>query len=303
MTKPQKTTVKIATLTGAAKDISTTVNDDGSLDLLTGNPGSAVVYSLVDPSGESAGAQFPTTSDEVGTTKGGTVRLDADGKVYYTPPNDLSVGEHTDTFVYTIRMANGALSTATASVTVTVDGGDGGGDGGGGDPKQGTVLFSDDFSTYVFPTSSTGNWLPASGANWISTWTSASGSGTPEICKENYGGTVGSTGGYILDTQGTPGPINISATVEDQSGDKAQIVIVVGTQSATRGDAVLQVQWNGIEVAKIYANTFTTGTWQTLTFDPVDSNEGYNTLTIRDITTVGTTVGFAVDAVYVYDWA
>jgi len=75
-----------------------------------------------DPDGD------PLTVTAVTTPSSGTVTINADGTLHYTPAPGY-VG--TVTFTYTISDGHGG--TATATVTVMVDGGGGGGGGGNGD--------------------------------------------------------------------------------------------------------------------------------------------------------------------------
>lgn len=116
------TTVKIATLTGAAKDdVLNVLEGSGQyeLDVLANDPGSAKLYSLAQVSGIST-AQFPIV-DSITLASGAVVSM-VNGKLVYSNAavQSLAAGETlTETFTYTIRMANGALSQATASVTVT----------------------------------------------------------------------------------------------------------------------------------------------------------------------------------------
>jgi VCBS repeat-containing protein len=136
------TTVKIATLTGAAKDDVFMLSEgtgNYELDVLANDPGSAKLYSLAQVSGLSKEqfpistfvnlsgglTQFAPTSDgsiarDGFSIGGGTVSIE-DGKLIYANDNAQSMrgGETlTETFTYTIRMANGALSQATASFTI-----------------------------------------------------------------------------------------------------------------------------------------------------------------------------------------
>jgi VCBS repeat-containing protein len=128
-----QTTAKVASQTGAAKDdlfsTSTTglTQDSVSarLNVLDNDPGSARLYSLVqNPEAYGAGTQFPATTSAV-LPSGATININADGTLGYDASavratlQSYAEGEtFTDTFVYTIRMANGALSTAQVTVTL-----------------------------------------------------------------------------------------------------------------------------------------------------------------------------------------
>lgn len=125
------TSTKVATITGAAKDdfigaAQSGLSEDnlvGNLNVLANDPGAAKLYSLYQP--DAAGttaAQFPTSSLGL-TAMGASISINADGTIKYDASalsaslQSLAEGEiFTDTFVYTVRMANGALSTAKVAV-------------------------------------------------------------------------------------------------------------------------------------------------------------------------------------------
>lgn len=128
-----KTTIKLATLTAAAKDDVFSGTEDNiasvNLSVLANDPGSASLYSVWQPVAEANGTT-PATSNqlpiETSATlpSGAIITMNGDGTVNYDAGNafqHLGDGDTaTDTFSYTVRMANGALS--TASVTITIQG-------------------------------------------------------------------------------------------------------------------------------------------------------------------------------------
>lgn len=121
------TTVKVSTNTGAAKDDSFAgFNEDSasvSLNVLANDPGSAKIWSL-DQNALNAplGSQQPQNLNAFTLASGATIALNADGSVQYdggAALHWLAEGEvYRDSFIYTIRMANGALSTAKATIDV-----------------------------------------------------------------------------------------------------------------------------------------------------------------------------------------
>ena len=140
------TTVKVAQNTGAAKDdiftsLQTGLSEDAlsaKLNVLANDPGSAALYSLLQStSGLAAGSTMPKVLGAV-SKLGAAITINADGTVGYDASGiaaslqSLHAGESaTDSFTYTIRMANGALSTATVSLQIagandiaTIDGDD-----------------------------------------------------------------------------------------------------------------------------------------------------------------------------------
>lgn len=123
-----RTTAKVATLTGAAKDdLLGGVTEDSlvsDLAVLANDPGAARMWSL--DQGVPAlpgGTQVPSYWGPVTLASGATISANLDGTIHYDGSamnlQSLAEGESfTDTFIYTARMANGALSTAKVSVQV-----------------------------------------------------------------------------------------------------------------------------------------------------------------------------------------
>ncbi|WP_054772567.1 VCBS domain-containing protein [Methylogaea oryzae] len=122
-----QTTIKVATITGAAKDDSFSLTEDSNvsnLNVLSNDPGSAKIYSLAqNTSGLTSTSQYPVVNS-LTLASGASISINPDGTIHYDAAGikglqSLAAGEtYTDTFTYTIRMANGALSTATATVTI-----------------------------------------------------------------------------------------------------------------------------------------------------------------------------------------
>ena len=132
--KNAATTIKIATLTGAAKDdvflSSVTQNNVGEnsakLNVLANDPGAAKLYSVWQPTEPPIGTpassgQMPVVNTSI-LPSGATITMNDDGTISYDAGSgfqDLSEGEtRNDTFSYTVRMANGVLSTATVIVAI-----------------------------------------------------------------------------------------------------------------------------------------------------------------------------------------
>lgn len=128
-TTPASTTVKVATLTGAAKDDVfsglTENNAAKDLNVLANDPGAAKIWSL-DQSATNAplGSQMPSNVTVQTLASGATISLNADGTIHYDAAGyknlqNYAEGEaFTDSFTYVVRMANGALSTATVTVNL-----------------------------------------------------------------------------------------------------------------------------------------------------------------------------------------
>jgi VCBS repeat-containing protein len=124
-----KTTAKVATLTGAAKDdVLGGGSEDGTiadLAVLANDPGAANLWSLDQgvpglPGGtqvvSNLAAWTLASGAVISAGPGGTIHYDGSGMNLQHLAQGAS---YTDHFIYTVRMANGALSTANVSVVVT----------------------------------------------------------------------------------------------------------------------------------------------------------------------------------------
>ncbi len=125
-----KTTIKVALLTGAAKDDYFTTEATGlseemlktALNVLGNDPGSAQLYSLQqDLTGAGQMAKVSTATSALGAN----IKINTNGTIDYNAIDigsvfdSLAEGEfQTDTFYYTVRMANGALSTALVTLQI-----------------------------------------------------------------------------------------------------------------------------------------------------------------------------------------
>lgn len=124
-----QTTAKVAKLTGAAKDdlLAGGSEDATTSDLavLVNDPGAARLWSLDQGvAGLAGGTQVGSSLEGVfELASGALISANADGTIHYDGSGVdlqyLAEGDiYTDTFIYTVRMANGALSTASVSVQV-----------------------------------------------------------------------------------------------------------------------------------------------------------------------------------------
>jgi hypothetical protein len=165
--------------------------------------------------------------------------------------------------------------------------------------SEGPAIFSETFAAY--PTTAEWHVADLSLTGWTST------GGLTEVAGNGFNGVSGADGGFWLDTQGTPGGIDISHKVTDANGGKAEVSLLLAVQQfdtwTTSGD--LQVIWNGQLVETITAaeilqmgapNTFREVNLVVNSVAGVDAN----TLELRD--TGVSFVGFALDSVTVYDW-
>ena len=101
--------------------MTVTVNDEGAPeavdDSATTDEDTAVTIDITNNDSMIDGAEL--VADSVSDPANGSVVVNADGTVTYTPDQDFS---GTDTFTYTIRDEDGETSTATVTVTVDDDG-------------------------------------------------------------------------------------------------------------------------------------------------------------------------------------
>lgn len=123
---PARKTAKVAAKTGAAKDDVfqfTESNVSVTLEVLANDPGAARLYSLYQPVGNlDPREDFPLVTT-AWSENGASIGINADGSIAYDAApiqyllQALGEGEvFRDTFIYTVRMANGALSTASATI-------------------------------------------------------------------------------------------------------------------------------------------------------------------------------------------
>jgi hypothetical protein len=255
---------------GAAKDDQVTLSADNTFslaDLLVNDPGSAIYCEIE------------------GTTKvtGG------DGQIIYDSESmTFEVVGNVTSFEYMIRLANGTYSMATVTVDAYVP---------PCEPHVGDSLFLEDFSSYV--ASGPYGTFNLATTGWV-------GGGSAEVVMDGYLGVL--TGpdadSSWLDTQGSPGGLDLTHAVTDDGGGKAQISLMVAVQQhsnlTTTGE--LQIYWNNTLVQTITtASLGDVNTFHEVSV-LVDSISGVdaNTLEIKD-TGVGF-VGFAVDSVSVNDW-
>lgn len=213
------------------------------------------------------------------------VSFTGDGISYDPETHIFTASDDATGFDYVIRMANGTYSHAHVDLEQPeVE-----------EAQAGGSLFLENFGSYTTTDGfavvdlSTGGWTSTGGAT--------------EVVKDGYQGIVGNDGGYWLDTQATPGGVDITHAVTDANGGKAQLTISVAAQQfgSFETTGTLDVVWNGVLVDTITVaelgdfNTFHEFSWV------VDSVAGANAVEIHD-TGPAVVVGFALDAVQVNDW-
>jgi hypothetical protein len=170
----------------------------------------------------------------------------------------------------------------------------------------GTEFFSENFDTYT----TADPWADATAILVGNGWTNL-GAGD-EVVNSSYAGPLiqASSGDYWLDTQASPGGIDLSHTFIDTTGGTAQLSFDIGLQAfeghATDPNSTFEFRVDGNVVKTIHA-TDISGPDQLQHFDVVFNTGAagvQHTLEIVDTTQNSTdgNVGFALDSVSVHDW-
>ncbi|HEY8381564.1 MAG TPA: hypothetical protein VIL09_05365 [Microvirga sp.] len=180
-------------------------------------------------------------------------------------------------FTYTVQMANGTLSTATVMVNSEYDAG-------------GQQLFNEGFDFDQVPAGQEFAVL-----NNPTGWTNNLPGTTVEVVASGHAGVVTPDGSNWLDTQSSPGGINIAQSYDLEAGRAATITFDIALHGG-QGDLV--VVWDGQVVDTINAADFA-GKGQTefttLSFDVVGSANA-ETLQIVD-TGPSDNQGYAINSV------
>ena len=196
----------------------------------------------------------------------------------YNPLNQtFSVAEGVYNFEYTVRMANGTYSTATVHIDHEIN--------------WAELLVNHSFENPVV----TG---PYQGFTSIPGWTSTG--GRLEIVQDGYHGIAGPDGNQWLDTQASPGPVDLRQSVELAAGQTATLSVIIAAQKflhyQTDPNETLHLVFNGVEIATIkQADLGGYNTFHTLKYEVVGEN-GPDTLRIYS-DGAANWVGFALDAV------
>jgi hypothetical protein len=195
------------------------------------------------------------------------------------------------------------------------------------EPHAGEALFVENFDSYA-DTLDHGQWgtvnltAPSEGPAAGHWWAKADGNGgwlgvTAELVQGSaFEGSIASTSGkFWLDTQNSPGGIDITNWFEDPSGGDFQINFDIGTHKfgdgkmmETAHDASLNVLVDGQVVKTInYSDFANHDVMQHISFTvdsaAPDGAKAAHTISFVDTTTSeGNYVGFALDSIVVNDW-
>jgi hypothetical protein len=293
-------TSKPTPINNAAKDDA--VGQDGDFtftvaDLLANDPGGAAKVSVA--------TQFLFGSTQWDYDHQSEY-LDAHG-IIANDDGTFTLTEDAIDFKYSVQIGNkGTWSVADVDVTAPPC-----------EPSAGEVLFSENFDedggtryydpAYATVENPTGFVFEATNLDAYG-WTGAA---NTELGATGYGGIVSTSGDAWLDTQNSPGPIDISNTFEDPTGGQVQLSFDIGTQSLdylgqhyeTDSKAMIQFKIDGNVVAEFTAEDFETANVLQHFEVVVDTGAaGSHTLELVDVTGVDGFTGFAVDSIKIVDW-
>jgi hypothetical protein len=182
------------------------------------------------------------------------------------------------------------------------------------EPHAGDLIWAENFDVLMDPNASqvydNGQLVFESLNLGLNGWTGTG--GHSELGHAGYSGTTTTSGDWWLDTQNSPGPIDISHVFVDATGDKAQLsfdvmkeaVTFAGSNYATDPNAELLMKVDGNVVADIHASDFAnSNTWQHFDFVINTGAAGsQHTVELVDATANSGYAGFAVDSIQVHDW-
>jgi hypothetical protein len=299
---------KSALLSGAAKDDAVGVNGDFTFtiqDLLANDPGGAAKVSV--------DSQFffgTTAADQANQA----AYLDAHG-ITNNGDGTYSIQSDALDFDYFVQIGNkGTWSTAHVDVVDTPDPPP--------VPHAGDLLFAENFDySGIVPINDPATGNAVAGVidlNALNGWTGAA---HTELGMDGYGGISSTSGNAWLDTQNSPGGIDISHTFVDPTGDKALLSFDIafedltfnGQNYATDLAGNLQFKIDGQVVSMVAENYLNGADWGPAQADQPHAMEHFDfvidtgapgsthTLEIVDISASGY-AGFAVDSIAIHDW-
>jgi hypothetical protein len=303
---PTSPTSQSALLSGAAKDdvVGLTGTTFTIADLLSNDPGGAAKVNV--------GTQFffgSTAADQAnqaGYLAAHNITNNGDGT--YT------INDNSTDFQYFVQIGNkGTWSQADVEVNTPEAKG-----------HLGDSLFTENFDGYTEETQTTYFDPPGTAVfasvdlNAASGWTGAQNS---ELGADGYGSIPATSGtppeAFWLDTQNSPGPINISHTFTDTTAPvdgttsvlsfdiAKQSLDYLGNHYETAADAKFEFKIDGATVATVNAADLTTNNQMTHFDIPIDAYVNPGTdhlLTLVDTSADASFTGFSVDSIQIHDW-
>ncbi|QIG47570.1 hypothetical protein G5V57_07390 [Nordella sp. HKS 07] len=229
---------------------------------------------------------------------------------------EFTIGAGGSDIEYMVQIGNkGTWSQADVDVTAPVP-----------VPHVGGNLFTENFDgydsnvqqTYYDPADSTNAVFASVNLNNASGWTGAQNS---ELGADGYGGikaTSGGPDGFWLDTQNTPGQINISHDFTDSTaavGGKTAVLsfdiakqnlTYLGNAYQTEANASFDVRIDGVTVKTILASDLVENN-QMYHFDVdiadyADNADSTHTITLVDTSPQADFTGFSIDSIQINDW-
>jgi hypothetical protein len=291
-------TSQSATTSGAAKDDAVGLKGDYTftiVDLLANDPGGAAKVDVT--------KQFLF----------GTTKADWDDQGAYLAAHGITAnddgsftinGGATD-FQYMVQIGNkGTWSTADVDVTAPT-------------PHLGANLFTENFDGYDGDMyfDPPGNFVfGVTDLNDQNDWTGTA--AHTELGANGYGGIASTSGNAWLDTQNSPGPIDISHTFTDTTaavnGKTSVLSFDIATQDlwyqgvhyATSSNATFDVKIDNAVVAHFNAADFDfANQMQHVEVDIAGYADAGNTHTLELVDTSGESyTGFAIDSIQINDW-
>jgi hypothetical protein len=291
-------TTQSALLSGAAKDDAVGDNGETSFtiaDLLANDPGGAAKVNI--------DTQF-FFGDSADDRDNQAQYLAEHGITYDEATNSYIIGPNATDFNYFVQIGNkGTWSVADVDVTAPP-----------AEPHAGDMLFEETFDysgtvPLVDPATNT----TVAGIIDLSAANGWSGAGYTELGASGYGG-ISSGGEYWLDTQNSPGGIDISHDFVDPTGGQALLDFDISLQSLTFNNQSYETDPNALIEFKIDGTVVADFTHDELLDLAGGENQMYHfqgvvntgaagshTFEIVDSSTAGY-AGFAVDSIQIHDW-
>jgi hypothetical protein len=171
----------------------------------------------------------------------------------------------------------------------------------------GDSYFSENFESYT----TAGTWADATAGLVANGWSNLG--AHDEVVNSNYTGPAitGAPGNYWLDTQASPGPIDISHQFTDTTGGNTLLSFDIGVQSfgsySTASNATFDFKVDGVVIAHIVAADLYDPAPNLMHHFDVNFNDGaaglqHNLEMVDTSPTPPSNVGFALDNVAIHDW-
>jgi|EndMetStandDraft_2_1072991.scaffolds.fasta_scaffold48575_2 hypothetical protein len=301
-------TTKSALLSGAAKDDAVGLNNDYTFtiaDLLGNDPGGAAKVDVTKQ------FLFGTTQDEWANQKGYL----ADHGITDNGDGTFTINAGATDFQYMVQIGNkGTWSTAHVDVTAPPP-----------EAHAGELLFQENWDDYLSVVDHGGYWdevnLSAPQNSLTHGWVTSDGWNTAigEVVKSEgfIGAAPAATSGQgWLDTQNSPGNIDIVSWFHDDTGGAFKLSFDLGTYGYDNGvdigqtaqDATFEIRIDGDKwVHEFKASDFTVGEKMqhfefTINVGDGDVAGNHNIQLVDSTASQGNYAGFTIDTIQIHDW-